>query len=131
VDYEQLPFKCKSCHEYGHFAKNCPKSKVDQPEEKEQEQWQQAKRKKIPNKAATHQQERREISMPSSPNKGKSLMVGDHEEESSKNRYTTLENLEAETIDSKEKEITEENQIHQEKDSTLPLDQQEPGSKSS
>jgi hypothetical protein len=23
VDYEQLPFKCKACHEYGHFAKNC------------------------------------------------------------------------------------------------------------
>jgi hypothetical protein len=22
VDYEQLSFKCKACHEYGHFAKN-------------------------------------------------------------------------------------------------------------
>ena len=25
VDYEQLPFKCKKCHEYSHFVKNCPK----------------------------------------------------------------------------------------------------------
>ena len=25
VDYEQIPFKCKYCHEYGHFAKSCPK----------------------------------------------------------------------------------------------------------
>lgn len=25
VDYEQLPFKCKVCHEYGHFANRCSK----------------------------------------------------------------------------------------------------------
>ena len=25
VDYEQIPFKCKFCHEYDHFAKSCPK----------------------------------------------------------------------------------------------------------
>lgn len=25
LDYEQLSFKCKVCHEYGHFAKNCKK----------------------------------------------------------------------------------------------------------
>jgi hypothetical protein len=27
LDYEQLPFKCKSCHEYRHFAKNFPSNK--------------------------------------------------------------------------------------------------------
>jgi hypothetical protein len=27
VDYEQIPFKCKICHEYGHFAKSCPQAK--------------------------------------------------------------------------------------------------------
>jgi hypothetical protein len=27
VDYEQLPFKCKACHEYGHFAKNVPRKR--------------------------------------------------------------------------------------------------------
>lgn len=26
VDYEQLLFKCKQCHEYGNFAKHCPKN---------------------------------------------------------------------------------------------------------
>jgi hypothetical protein len=46
VDYEQLPFKCKACHEYGHFAKNCPQNKSDQSEERDQDQWQQPKRKK-------------------------------------------------------------------------------------
>jgi hypothetical protein len=25
VDYKQLPFKCKQCHEYGNFAKKIPK----------------------------------------------------------------------------------------------------------
>jgi hypothetical protein len=25
-DYQQLSFKCKAFHEYGHFAKNCPKA---------------------------------------------------------------------------------------------------------
>ena len=25
VDYEYLPFKCKKCHEYGHFVKKFPK----------------------------------------------------------------------------------------------------------
>ena len=25
VEYEQIHFKCKFCHEYGHFAKSCPK----------------------------------------------------------------------------------------------------------
>ena len=25
LDYEQLPFKCRGCQEYGHFIQNCPK----------------------------------------------------------------------------------------------------------
>lgn len=25
LDYEQLPFKCRHCHEYGHFARYCKK----------------------------------------------------------------------------------------------------------
>jgi hypothetical protein len=31
LDYEQVPFKCNSCHEYGHFTKICPKAKESQP----------------------------------------------------------------------------------------------------
>ena len=40
VDYEQIPFKCKYCHEYGYFAKSCPK-KFDKPnfEGPQEEGW--------------------------------------------------------------------------------------------
>jgi hypothetical protein len=37
VDYEQIPFKCKACHEYGHFAKNSPRAKSSKPQELNQE----------------------------------------------------------------------------------------------
>jgi hypothetical protein len=43
VDYEQLPFKCRMCHEYGHFAKSCPKSPAGAKGQEEQEQWQSQK----------------------------------------------------------------------------------------
>jgi hypothetical protein len=38
LDYEQVPFKCNSCHEYGHFAKSCPKSQEAQPPSKSSSQ---------------------------------------------------------------------------------------------
>ena len=31
IDYEQLPFRCRICHEYGHFGRNCPKGALEQP----------------------------------------------------------------------------------------------------
>ena len=29
LDYEQLPFKCRGCHEYGHFYRNCLQKQED------------------------------------------------------------------------------------------------------
>jgi hypothetical protein len=46
VDYEQIPFKCKICHEYGHFAKSCPQAKDTQDQDPKKNQWQHPKRKK-------------------------------------------------------------------------------------
>lgn len=49
LDYEQLPFKCKVCHEYGHFANRCSKLKVNEVEHNEENAggpWEQVKRKK-------------------------------------------------------------------------------------
>jgi hypothetical protein len=37
LDYKKLSIKCKSCHEYDHFAKNCPINK--QPSEVEASPW--------------------------------------------------------------------------------------------
>ena len=34
LDYEQLPFKCRHCHGYGHFSRSC-KKKVDEEDAKE------------------------------------------------------------------------------------------------
>ena len=39
VDYEQLPFKCKKCHKYGHFVKNYPKAMQENPEKTQEEGW--------------------------------------------------------------------------------------------
>jgi hypothetical protein len=53
VDYEQLPFKCKSFHEYGHFVKSCLQVKSAQPKKQNYEQWQQPKRNKTTGKETT------------------------------------------------------------------------------
>eukprot|EP00253_Pinus_taeda_P001787 PITA_01787 len=42
LDYEQLPFKCRTCHEHGHFHRNCPKSQVGTKED--EEGWKEIKR---------------------------------------------------------------------------------------
>ena len=44
LDYEQLPFKCRGCHEYGHFAINCPKNSEEDKDK--EEGWKQVKRSK-------------------------------------------------------------------------------------
>ena len=44
VDYEHLPFKCRSCQEHGHFQRNCPK--IQTPEKEEAEGWQKVKKSK-------------------------------------------------------------------------------------
>eukprot|EP00253_Pinus_taeda_P009454 PITA_09454 len=50
LEYEQIPFKCKVCHEYGHFANRCLK-KVEHENVGEQEPtWEQVKRRKPTNK---------------------------------------------------------------------------------
>jgi len=45
LDYEQIPFKCKVCHEYGHFANRC--TKIVNAENDEQDgHWEPVKKKK-------------------------------------------------------------------------------------
>ena len=53
LDYEQLPFKCRGCHEYGHFIHNYPRNpKIQQDKE---EGWHMVKRTKTKNKAGEAQ----------------------------------------------------------------------------
>jgi len=46
LDYEQLPFKCRLCHEHGHFQRDCPKAKPQEDEEG----WQKVKKGKTASK---------------------------------------------------------------------------------
>ena len=53
VDYEQIPFKWKYCHKYGHFAKSCPKK----PEKANPEEgWNVASKRKGARAAPTQSQ---------------------------------------------------------------------------
>ena len=46
IDYDQIPFKCKMCHEYGHFSKFCPKKPQLEEGEIPREEWNEVTRKK-------------------------------------------------------------------------------------
>ena len=35
LDYEQLPFKCRGCHKYGHFFRKCPQKQEIQQDKEE------------------------------------------------------------------------------------------------
>jgi hypothetical protein len=48
LDYEQLPFKCRGCHEYDHFQRNCPKN--PSKEKEDGEGWQQPRKGRAPAK---------------------------------------------------------------------------------
>eukprot|EP00253_Pinus_taeda_P022199 PITA_22199 len=48
LDYEQLPFKCRICHEHGHFQRNCPKAPSG--DKVEEEGWKEIKKGKVVSK---------------------------------------------------------------------------------
>jgi hypothetical protein len=54
LDYEQLSFKCKSCHEYDHFSRNCLNNKQSQETDtpQQEEGWQQVRKKDNTGKGA-------------------------------------------------------------------------------
>ena len=39
LDYEKIPFKCRFCHGYGHFPRNCKKKSEDEIEHVKDAQW--------------------------------------------------------------------------------------------
>ena len=46
VDYGKILFKCKTCHEYGHFAKFCPKKIWTEEGESQKEEWNEVHKRK-------------------------------------------------------------------------------------
>ena len=44
LDYEQLPFKCRFCHGYGHFSRSCKEKVEEEAINKKGEQWTQVQK---------------------------------------------------------------------------------------
>ena len=44
LDYEQIPFKCRFCHGYGHFSWNCKKKSEEEIENEKDKQWTQVQK---------------------------------------------------------------------------------------
>ena len=44
LDYEQIPFKCRFCHGYGHFSRNCKKKSEEELEKENDKQWTQVQK---------------------------------------------------------------------------------------
>ena len=44
LDYEQIPFKCRFFHGYGHFARNCKKKAEEEIENEKDDQWTQVQK---------------------------------------------------------------------------------------
>ena len=67
LDYEQLPFKCRLCHEHGHFQRNCPKMQ----DLEEGDGWQRVKKGKSTSKAQEKKttEDMQKNNTPSSSNK--------------------------------------------------------------
>ena len=63
LDYEQLPFKCRGCHEYRHFQRNCPNT--PSTEKAGEEGWQQPRKGRSKSKGP-----RRENPAPTQSNPG-------------------------------------------------------------
>lgn len=50
LEYEKIPFKCKLCYAYGHFANRFPKKQESENLEEFEAKWEQVKKKKSVNK---------------------------------------------------------------------------------
>lgn len=73
VDYEQFPFKCKSFHEYDHFAKNCPKVVPGKEVLNLNEQWQQLDKERQADKLGSQAQQGKPSTGPHPPGSRKGL----------------------------------------------------------
>lgn len=54
LDYEQIPFKCKVCHEYCHCSNRCAKKQEPKEIENQEPKWEQVKKKKCASKSSFH-----------------------------------------------------------------------------
>jgi hypothetical protein len=102
LDYEQLPFKCRSCHEYRHFQKHCPKIQVPQQEKDSGEGWKQAKRSKANPKPNSKKERKNQKDQ--SANENSFAVLGDQENELPITDDTTEKQINPEAASQTDKE---------------------------
>jgi hypothetical protein len=94
LDYEHLPFKCRYCHGYGHFARHCKKKVDEEAKNLKGNQWTQVQ-KATPSKLNSRSKRKGSSKGPNSPTARNSLGEGSSalpNSESSKNPYEILNN---------------------------------------
>jgi hypothetical protein len=112
LDYEQLPFKCRGCHEYGHFLRNCPKAPPTTTGKEGEEGWQQARkgrsRARGPRREEADPQKSKPTEAPGKENSFHILGQNSEENVQDPNEASPQEDMEAQNPKDKGKSTTEE-----------------------
>ena len=93
LDYEQLPFKCRHCHGYGHFARTCKKKAEEEADKEKGEQWIQVQKTSIAKQGNKSKGARGEMGSSSNTTRYKKNEIGTTMKEiTSQNHFEVLSN---------------------------------------
>ena len=98
LDYEQLPFKCRFCHGYGHFARSCKKKGEEEVVKEKGDEWIQVQKTKSTNQGNKENKQKGELG--TSSNTSRQKEHGEVMKESiTKNNFEVLSILEDQTLE--------------------------------
>eukprot|EP00253_Pinus_taeda_P008795 PITA_08795 len=106
LDYEKLPFKCRICHEHGHFQRNCPKAPSG--DKVEEEGWKEIKKGKVVSKP---NKQKKSGPMGNPQTNSKTIPVSNDGPSSGEKVHTSENHEETEDQSKKVKETEEETAV--------------------